>query len=505
MTIRKTLPDTDYVPGLSAENNPRRGGNFRTATPEMQEEALKGLESFGSKLPQRINETIASETRVLSGTARPQRKKEAKGIINRLSSLSEQLKGTPTTGMGRSVRAISEAAQMPVEAARLQSRETGKLIIPQAGLFYPEKLTMSAEAALSHSHDPRHVVSTLLATPELSPLSDPQTETQGGAALSFLKAYGHHGSVTLTDENVKQINSDLMNKKGKTHSKDFIKHSGTHILSTLPPSVLAGLAAHHRASEGGKTATTSHWFEGSHINAPGDLSSALVDFGNFGAGGWTKGSRAARMFDDPFTHFSEMTKGGQHKARSYTLNTIKNTNDLYKAGVHHYLGVLTHGDAWHQENPDAASILGHASKLPAWRDTTYTGDVHSSQLAVGLEPGLRTGLGDIQRPEELFKGATVLKTRGGQGHPFLQTSPDMGYYIGEEAHNRVARSKNFTIDVAGSRYNAPVEVVQALGWAGKQAQDKGESLKRIRSAEFHSSIIDPNTINQLSPLRKYRG
>ena len=76
-----------------------------------------------------------------------------------------------------------------------------------------------------------------------------------GSALSFIKAHGHHGSVTLSDNDVKNINSDL-SKKGGFHSQDLIPHSGTHPLSTLPPSVLAGLATHYRAATQGKTGKT---------------------------------------------------------------------------------------------------------------------------------------------------------------------------------------------------------------------------------------------------------
>ena len=500
--VRRAVPDADYVPGLSSETNPRRGGTFRTAPQARQEEALSGLESFGSRIPERLSAEIETQKRIATGNANPSKKKAAAGVVNRLSSFQESL-GTHATSMLRSVRAVSEAAQMPIEAARLQSRQEGRLIVPEAGKFYPTKYEMTRDVATSHSRDPRHILSTLLATPQLSPLTDPQTELQGGAALSFLKAHGHHGSVTLSDENVKQINSHLISKGYK---QDIIKNSGVHPLSTLSPPVLAGLATHHRAvSTGEKPSTTSNWFTGATINAPDSLSDALVDFGNLGMGGWTKGASAARTFDNPTSFFSEASSGGAHKVPSYTLNSIKNSAELYRAGVHHHLGVLTHGEAWHQQHPEARDIIGKAAKLPQWSDPTYTGDVHSSALSSGLPPATRAGLGDILRPDNLFKGATGLK-RGTEvrGHPFLQTAKDMGYFIGEEAHNRASRSSHFVTGVNGLQIPSPVEVTQALGWAGKQAQDKGQTLRGIRQATDVSQIVNPNTINQLSPLRTYK-
>jgi hypothetical protein len=496
------VPDVDYVPGLSAENNPRRGGNFRTATEERQQAALEGLKNFGANIPQRVSSEIESEKRVLSGNAKPDKKKQAEGIINRLTQFQEAL-GTYSTGMSQSVRAVTEAARMPIEAARLQSRQEGRLIVPEAGLFYPKKFEMTRQAAQSHSRDTGHIISTLLATPRLSVLSDPQTELQAGSALSFLKAHGHHGSVTLSDNDVKRINSDLI-AKGKSHAQDLIPHSGTHPLSTLPPSVLAGLATHHRAINEGNKSTVSHWFSESKINAPDSLSDALHDFGNFGAGGWTKGADAVRTFNNPYELFGKKSIGGGHKVPSYTLNTLKSSSDLYNAGVHHFLGHLTHGEEWARQNPDSVNIIEKASRLPHWTDPTYTGDVHSSKLSTGLPPEVTRGLGDILRPANIFTGATALPRGGGRGHPFLQTAPDMGYYIGEEAHNRASRTSHFVTGVSGLKIPSPVEVTQALGWAGKQAQDKGETLRNIQRATDMSQIINPNQINQFSPLRTYK-
>ena len=497
-----SVPDVDYAPGLTPETNPRRGGNFRTAPEERQAAALAGLEAFGSRVPERVSSELETQQRVLSGKAAPEKKKQAEGIINRLSHFQEAL-GTYATSMSQSVRAVTEAARMPIEAARLQSRQEGRLIVPEAGLFYPKKYEMTRDAALSHSRDSSHLISTLLATPDLSALSDPQTELQGGSALSFIKAHGHHGSVTLSDNDVKNINSDL-SKKGGFHSQDLIPHSGTHPLSTLPPSVLAGLATHYRAANQGKVSKTSHWFAGSTINAPDSLSDALHDFGNLGAGGWTKGARAVATFNNPIESFGQMSTGGSHKVPSYSLNTIKNSNDLYRAGQHHYLGMVTHGDEWTRQNPDAINIVEKAARLPHWSDPTYTGDVHSSQLSSGLAPKVREGLGDILRPTHIFKGATALEGGVRRGHPFLQTAPDMGYYIGEEAHNRASRSSHFVTAANGLKIPAPVEVTQALGWAGKQAQDSGETLRNIQNATDVSQIINPNQINQLKPLRTYK-
>lgn len=496
-----SVPDVDYVPGLSSENNPRRGGTFRTATEARQQEALEGLKNFGTKIPERVSAEIEKEQRVLSGKAKPQRKEQAEGIVNRLTRFQESL-GTYSMGMSQSVRAVSEASRMPIEAARLQSRQEGRLIVPMAGLFYPMKFEMTQEAATSHSRDPGHLISTLLATPKLSSLTDPQTELQGGSALSFLKAHGHHGSVTLSDRDVHTINNALLERGGDV-SNDLIKHSGTHPLSTLPPAVLAGLAVHHRAISQGKKSTTSHWFSDSKINTPGSLSEALYDFGNLGMGGWTKGAEAVRTFDRPYDIFGQKSVGGAHKRPSYTLNTLKNASDLYKAGVYHHLGYVTHGESWVRENPDALNIIEKASKLPHWTDPTYTGDVHSSQLVSALPHDVREGLGDILRPENLFTGASGLPRSTGR-HPFLQTASDMGYFIGEEAHNRASRTAHFVTGINGVKIPQPVEVTQALGWAGKQAQDKGETLKNIMGATDISQIVNPNEINQLSPLRKYK-
>jgi hypothetical protein len=499
--VRKNIPDADYIPGLSAENNPRRGGTFRTAPEQRQQEALEGLAQFGARLPERVSAEIATQQRVLSGTAVPAKKEAAEGVLQRLVHFQEAL-GTYPTGMSTSVRAVGEAARMPIEAARLQSREEGRLIVPRAGLFYSDKFNMTREAAMSHSQDPGHLVSTLLATPQLSSLTDPQTELQGGSALSFLKAHGHHGSVTLSDRDVATINSALV-KKGGVHTADLVPHSGTHPLSTLSPSVLSGLAVHYRAASQGKQGTTSSWFAESKIHAPDDLSDALNDFGNLGMGGWTKGSQAVRMFDSPHEIFGKKSEGGAHKRPSYTLNTIKNASDLYRAGVHHLLGSITHGEEWHRQNPEASEILEKAVKLPHWTDPTYTGDVHSSQLSSGLPREARSGAGDILRPENLFTGATGIPRASGRSQ-YLTGAPDMGYFIGEEAHNRVSRTTHFVTGANGVKIPTPVEVTQALGWAGKQAQDKGESLRGIQRATSTAQIINPNDINQLAPLRKYR-
>jgi len=497
-----SVPNVDYIPGLTPETNPRRGGNFRTAPEERQAAALAGLEAFGSRIPERVSSELETQQRVLSGKADPAKKKQAEGIITRLSHFQEAL-GTYSTGMSQSVRAVTEAARMPIEAARLQSRQEGRLIVPEAGFFYPKKYEITRDAALSHSRNSSHLVSTLLATPDLSALSDPQTELQGGSALSFIKAHGHHGSVTLSDNDVQNINSDL-SKKGGFHSQDLISHSGTHPLSTLPPSVLAGLATHYRAANQGKAGKTSHWFAGATINAPDSLADALHDFGNLGAGGWTKGARAVRTFNNPIESFGQMSTGGSHKVPSYSLNTIKNSHDLYRAGQHHYLGMVTHGDEWTRQNPDATNIVEKAARLPHWSDPTYTGDVHSSQLISGLDPKVREGLGDILRPTHFFTGATALEGGVRRNHPFLQTAKDMGYYIGEEAHNRASRSSHFVTAANGLKIPAPVEVTQALGWAGKQAQDRGETLRNIQNATDISQIINPNQINQLKPLQTYK-
>lgn len=493
-----------YIPGLTPENNPRRGGNFNTATAQRQEEALAGLESFGSRIPERVDAEIDAATRKLAGGANPQSKKQAEGVLTRLNHFQESM-GTYSTSMAQSVRSVRDAALMPIEAARLQSRTEGRLIVPEAGKFYGTKYEMTHAAAQSHSRDPQHMVSAMLATPVLSALSDPQTELQAGSGLSFIKAHGHHGSVTLSDENVKQINTQLSNKK--EFSGDLISHSGTHPLSTLPPAVLAGLATHYRAAQQGRVGATSHWFAGATINAPDSLSDALHDFGNLGAGGWTKGARAVRTFNNPIEEFGKVSTEGAHKIPSYTLNTLKNSDELYRAGVHHYLGSVTHGQAWHEQNPDAAHIIGKAASLPQWKDPTYTGDVHSGKLSSGLPTAAQEGLGDILRPENLFKGMLPRATphpRSTRTSPILQTPSDMGYFIGEEAHNRASRSSHFVTGASGLQVPAPAEVTQALGWAGKQAQDKGETLKSIRGASDISQIINPNQINQLNPLRTYR-
>jgi hypothetical protein len=508
-----SVPDVDYIPGITAENNPRRGGNFRTATPERQDEALRALEAFGPSIPQRLESEAEAHRRAIARPSTPPEKKaSSERRIERITHFLESA-GSFSTGMGKSTRAISEASQMPIEAARIRSRQEGQLIVPEAGLFYPNKYDMTMEAASSHSRRPEHLISSMLAIPRLSATSSPQAELQGGAGLSFIKTHGHHGTVTFTDDNVKRINSALLAKNTKPaegdvydYSKDLIPHSGTHVLSSLSPSVLGALASHHHGEREGFKATTSDWFKGATINAPGSLSDALSDFGNLGMGGWVKGRIAAHAFDNPIETFSSLSTGGSHKIPSYTLNTIKNSDQLYRAGVYHHLGDITHGEAWHREHPDAKSIIEKASKLPHWSDPTATMDVHSGKLSTGLDTSTQEFLGDSIRPPSLFNKNIMaskapkhpLSTKEA---PILQTMPDMGYFIGEEAHNRVARSSHFR---SGAGVSTPSEVLQALGWAGRQAQVQGQTLKGLRGATDVSQIIDPNQINQLAPLRTYK-
>lgn len=499
--------DPSYSPTFVGGQNPRRGGNFRTATEQRQEEAKKGLVDFGINLPARLSSEIETQKRVATGDADPAKKKQALGIVNRLQEAYSMMRGKPVeTSITRSVNAVTNAARMPIEAARIASREQGRLVIPEAGLFYAHKFDLTSGAASAHARDMNvndrhnHLVSSLIATPQLSPMTDPQTETQGGAGLSFIRAYGHHGAVNFSDENAREINASI---KDPAH---HLKRSGLHSLSELSPHVLSRLASHHRASVTAEGKSKySDMFSSSTLHLPGSLSDAMADFGNLGTGGVTKGARAIEHFNKPLESFGgEPTSKGSHKVGEYTLDSLKYAKPEYRAGVTHWLGLRTHGDAWAAQHPEAKQAVLKAKDTPEWQVPHGTMDVHSSQVASALDPELRSAVGgELLRPDKLFKNETALPTARGK-HPFMQTGPDMGYYIAEEAHTRAGRTGHFTLDIDGTKVHAPGEVTQALGWAGKQAQDKGESLRNIMSAQSHSGIIDPNTINQLKPLRTYR-
>ncbi len=499
--------DPSYSPTFVGGQNPRRGGNFRTTSPQRQEEAKKGLVDFGINLPARISSEIEAQKRVASGNADPAKKKQALGVVNRLQEAHSMMRGKPVeTSLTRSVNAVVSAARMPVEAARIASREQGRLILPEAGLFYAHKFDLTSGAASAHARGMgindrhNHVVSSLIATPQLSPMTDPQTETQAGAGLSFIRAYGHHGSVNFSDENARQINASI---KDPTH---HLKRSGVHSIAELSPPVLAKLASHHRASVTAEGKSKySDMFSTSKIDLPGSLSDAMADFGNLGTGGVTKGARAIEYFDKPLESFGGApTSGGAHKVGSYTLDSLKYANPTYREGVTHWLGLHTHGDAWAQQHPEAHQSVLKGKDTPEWHVPHGVIDTHAGQLHSALDPELRSAVGgEILRPENFFKNETALPKASGR-HPFNQTGADMGYYLAEEANTRAGRTKHFTIDIGGTSVSAPGEVTQALGWAGKQAQDKGESLRNIMSAQSHSGIIDPNNINQLKSLRTYR-